>query len=110
MGMFIIALSISIYQLMTSSAVINNTLGAFTPVFLLGFGLVVGLGLVAIGFQMGSRTAIDIFTGEEAAQVALPKANCPTCRGPLDVNKEVARAVMPSQYKCFHHPNLAWLT
>jgi hypothetical protein len=51
-------------------------------------GLVLGLVLIALGFQMGTQQALEAFAGVQPQAVRMPVVKCPTCGEVMDVQNE----------------------
>ena len=89
MGAVIAMLAMIIYDRTRFSLVLQQ-LGVveFLPMVVLIIGLVFGIFLIVLGFQMGSHAALEAFAGVQPQMVGFPVVKCPTCGEPMDVQNE----------------------
>jgi len=86
MGIVIAMLAFTLYD-RTSKSLVLQQMGVvdIVPVIVLVLGLVIGILLILIGVEMGSRSALEAFAGVVPQPVGYPTVNCPTCGEPMDV-------------------------
>jgi hypothetical protein len=89
LGAVIAMLALTIYDRTRMSLVLQQlNVVEFVPPLILAVGLILGVGLIGLGFQMGSRAALEAFAGVQPQAIGLPVVTCPTCGEPMDVQNE----------------------
>lgn len=85
-GIVIMMLAFTLFD-RTSKSLVLQQLGVaeVVPIVILVLGLIIGILLILIGIEMGSRSALEAFAGVIPQPVGYPIVNCPTCGEPMDV-------------------------
>lgn len=86
-GLVVAVLSILLYSRMTMPDQTPVSGANYQPIILIVSGCIIAAGFFALGFQLSTNTAIEGFSGYIPTPPTMPPVNCPTCGGPLDLEK-----------------------
>jgi hypothetical protein len=106
-GLTILVIMLVIYTSITAPTSSGINLPASWPRSLLITCCSISLGLLALGFQMSTHSAIETFSGHVPTPPAMPPVTCPTCGGMLDLEKarcpkcdtELEQVIVPNRAK-----------